>query len=255
MNLFPDALPRLVALVDAAVWAAWSVAVGYRAARLPLSRLAEDGWLTRPRSWERGGRFYERFAIVGWKDRLPEAGSVFKGGTSKRALPGRSDEDLRRFAAETRRAELVHWQIMAITPVFLLFNPPVLIVAMVAYAVVANVPFIAIQRYNRLRILRILDRRAAREAVRAAQSWPPGACCRTPDTERHGTASRPGGRPVSSAGTGEGVPGPCHGRSDGAAGVVVVDQAHRLHEREHRRRPDEAPATPLQVGRQGLRRQ
>lgn len=247
MNFFPDALPSLVALIDAGVWATWSVLVGYRAARLPLARLAEDGWLTKPRSWERDGRFYERFRIVRWKDRLPEAGSTFKGGSSKRSLPGRSDDDLRSFAAETRRAELVHWQIMAITPVFLFFNPPFLVVAMVAYAVVANVPFIAIQRYNRLRILRILDRRAAREASQRTR-WQP-----TQHSDQRPPFGQGFAAGVGSAGTGEGVPLLCHERSDGAARVVVVDQAHRLHEGEHRRRPDEAPAPPLQVGRQGLR--
>ena len=240
MNLLlPDLLPRWIALIDAAVWATWSVLVGYRATRLPWARLAEDTWLTRPRRWERDGRVYERLGILRWKDRIPEAGSVFRRGTSKRALPGRSDDDLGRFAAETRRAEIVHWQIMAITPVFVFFNPPVLIVAMVIYAVVANIPCIAIQRYNRIRITRILGRRRARRtAVRPDPSTAPTR------------PSPPGG----SAGTGEGVSGLRDERSDGTARVVIVDQAHRLHEGEHRGGSDEAPAPSLQAGREGLRR-
>lgn len=166
MNLLPDVLPRWIALIDAGVWASWSILVGYRATRIPWTRLVQDSWLTRPRAWERDGRIYERLGILRWKDRIPEAGSVFGRGASKRALPGRSDDHLWRFAAETRRAEIVHWQIMAITPLFLLFNPPVLIVAMVVYAVVANIPCIAIQRYNRIRITRILERRTARRTAR-----------------------------------------------------------------------------------------
>jgi glycosyl-4,4'-diaponeurosporenoate acyltransferase len=77
---------------------------------------------------------------------------------SKRKLPGYRSEDLARFAAETRRAELVHWGLLGSSPVFVLWNPPVLDVAMITYAVIANVPFIIIQRFNRARVARILAR-------------------------------------------------------------------------------------------------
>lgn len=146
-------------LADSGIWAGWSLVVGYSAHRRPAERLEHDGTLTRLRAWERGGRIYERIAIRRWKDRLPDAGAVFRGGTSKRVLPGRSSADLRRFAAETRRAELVHWRIPLIAPLFALFNPLALTVAMGAYAVVANLPCLVVQRYNRGRILRVLERR------------------------------------------------------------------------------------------------
>jgi glycosyl-4,4'-diaponeurosporenoate acyltransferase len=75
---------------------------------------------------------------------------------SKRVLRSRSSADLRRLVAETRRAELVHWVIPAIVPVFVVWNPPTLTAAMVAYAVVANLPCLVVQRYNRGRLLRVL---------------------------------------------------------------------------------------------------
>jgi glycosyl-4,4'-diaponeurosporenoate acyltransferase len=41
--------------------------------------------LFRIRGFETGGRFYERWLkIKRWKDRLPEAGAIFRGGVSKR---------------------------------------------------------------------------------------------------------------------------------------------------------------------------
>ena len=156
----------LVVLADSVVWAGWSAVVGYGAHHLPPRVVESDNRLTRLRSWERSGRAYEALGIRRWKDRLPEAGAVFGGGVSKRALPGRGADDLERFAAETRRAELVHWAIPLITPVFALWNPPALLAAMVAYAVVANAPCIAIQRFNRVRITRVLDRRSQRTARR-----------------------------------------------------------------------------------------
>lgn len=149
----------LIILVDCVVWAVWGTAVGYAGHRRPLERLDHDSWLTRIRGWEREGRTWERLGIRRWKDRLPEAGSFFGGGMSKRALPGRDPDDLARFAAETRRAEWVHWVVMAIIPVFALWNPPVLLVAMALYGVVANVPCIVVQRFNRARIQRVLRRR------------------------------------------------------------------------------------------------
>jgi glycosyl-4,4'-diaponeurosporenoate acyltransferase len=166
---------RLVVALDAAVWATWSAVVGYTAHRLPVHRLERDGPLTRLRAWERSGRAYERLGIRRWKDRLPELGAVFRGGVSKRALASRTTPDLARFAAETRRAELVHWTIPVITPVFALWNPPWLLAAMAVYAIVANAPCLVVQRYNRGRLLRVIDRRARRSAGGAVSRRPRGS--------------------------------------------------------------------------------
>lgn len=164
---------RLAVAIDAAVWATWSTVVGYSAHRLPLHRLARDGPLTRLRPWERSGRAYERVGIRRWKAWLPEFGAVFRGGVSKRALPSRSTPDLARFAAETLRAELVHWAIPAITPLFALWNPPWLLAVMAGYALVANVPCLLVQRYNRGRLLRVMDRRAQRAGLATSPPPPP----------------------------------------------------------------------------------
>jgi glycosyl-4,4'-diaponeurosporenoate acyltransferase len=158
--------PGVAALVDSAAWALLSIAVGYRAHRQAPERLERDSWLTAPRPFERDGRFYEGFRIRGWKDRLPEAGGFFRGGTSKRRVPGRSTHDLRRFAVETRRAEGVHWRLLALGPAFVLWNPPALAAVMVTFGICANLPFIAVQRYNRQRLGRVLARREADSARR-----------------------------------------------------------------------------------------
>jgi glycosyl-4,4'-diaponeurosporenoate acyltransferase len=148
-------------LVDIAAWAAFHAATGYAVHRLSLDRLKRDTWLLRQRRFERSGRLYERFGIRRWKDRLPEAGALFAGGTSKRHLDGRDAAALERFSAETRRAEYGHWAAMACGPLFVLWNPPAVAAVMVAYGVGVNLPFIAIQRYNRARVSRLLARRAS----------------------------------------------------------------------------------------------
>lgn len=153
-------LPRWAAAFANVVAAvAVHTGAGYLAHRWPLGRLQRDGPVLRLRPWERGGRWYERVVrIKRWKDRLPEAGALFAGGTSKRTL-GQPDVDgLLRFAAETRRAERSHWLAMIVGPLAMIWNPPAGMVAMWCYAVLVNLPFVAIQRYNRARVERALSR-------------------------------------------------------------------------------------------------
>jgi glycosyl-4,4'-diaponeurosporenoate acyltransferase len=159
--------PWLTVLVDVLVWGALHAATGYAAHRLGESRLRRDGWLLRPRRFEAGGRWYRRrLRIHRWKDRVPEAGALFAGGISKRELPAYDVEGLQLFVRETRRAELGHWWALFCVPVFCLWNPPLASLLLVLYGVGINLPFIAIQRYNRFRILPLLDRLSARTTSR-----------------------------------------------------------------------------------------
>lgn len=153
-------MPQAVTLVvDVVAWGAFHALTGYAAHRLPDRRLARDGWLLRQRRFEDGGRFYRRrLRIQRWKDRLPEAGALFAGGMSKRALPAYDAAGLELFARETRRAELGHWWALACGPVFVLWNPPLAAALLIGYGVVVNLPFILIQRYNRFRIEALLGR-------------------------------------------------------------------------------------------------
>ena len=153
-------------LVDIAAWGAIHAGTGYLVHRLSDTHFEVDTRLTVARRWEQGGRFYERVAIRRWKDRLPEAGDVFAGGVSKRSILGRDDDDLKKFAVETRRAELGHVLAAIASPVFAVWNTVPVTFVMVVYGVAVNAPFIAIQRYNRLRISRILTRRSRTSSSR-----------------------------------------------------------------------------------------
>ncbi|HUR18947.1 MAG TPA: hypothetical protein VMZ51_08445 [Acidimicrobiales bacterium] len=145
--------------LDAVAWATIQAAAGYGLHRLPAGRLDHDTWVTRPRKWEAGGSFYvDRLRIRRWKGLLPDAGALFAGGFDKAQLGARSGEHLRRHVIETRRAEIGHWLALLPTPLFWRWNPRWLSVVMTAYALVVNGPCIAAQRYNRLRLLRVLQR-------------------------------------------------------------------------------------------------
>lgn len=152
MNLL-DLSDRQAVLVDIVAWAVLGTLIGYLGHRLPDRRLARDRGPLRLRGFERGGTWYaRRLGIKRWKVRLPEAGAVFGGGVSKRRLDGHRPEDLAAFAIETRRAELVHWGLLLVTPLFALWNPWPLFAVMALYAVVANGPCLLVQRYNRARV-------------------------------------------------------------------------------------------------------
>ncbi len=148
---------RWAVLADLAVWTVAGFGIGFLTHRMG-SWFRRDSWITRSR-WFDTARLYERsFKVRRWKDRLPEAGAFFADGFSKRRLEGNNLAYLDRFVIETRRAEVTHWLLVALIPAFFLWNPLRLAAAMAVYGLVANVPCILIQRYNRLRLQRVQGR-------------------------------------------------------------------------------------------------
>jgi glycosyl-4,4'-diaponeurosporenoate acyltransferase len=146
--------------VSVLAWLFIGFSTGFVLHRVPVKRFDHDTWLTRPRRFEDEGNFYQRkLKIRKWKDRLPEKGDLFPDGFSKRHLTNRSTEHLERFMAETRRAETVHWLNLSAGPLFLIWCRPLLGAFMIVFGVVAHLPFVMVQRYNRERLGRLLRRR------------------------------------------------------------------------------------------------
>lgn len=145
---------------NAALWAIVQVGTGYAAHRMPDRLFDHLGWLFRSCGIEGDGRWYEdTLRIRRWKSRLPEGGAVFAGGFDKRRLASRDPDYLRTYIRETERAELAHWLALVPTPMFVRYNPWLIAVCMPLYAVAVNGPCIAAQRYNRIRLRRVLARR------------------------------------------------------------------------------------------------
>ena len=143
------------------VWFVTSLIVGRVATGWDLERVRRTGPVTRLRGWERNGAWWVRhLRVLRWKDRVPEAGAFYAGGYAKRTVGSRATPDLERFRAETIRAERVHWLLLASTPIHLVWCRPTVALGMAAFGVAANVPFVIIQRTNRGRLDRVLDRRA-----------------------------------------------------------------------------------------------
>ncbi len=151
-------LPLLwLVVLNVAAWPIIHMTAAWLGTQLPIALFRPDHWCYRERSWELGGRLYEvMFAVRRWKGLLPDGAALFKKGFPKKRLNANHPEYINRFARETCRGEAVHWSVLACSALFFLWNPWWVGWLMVAYAVAANLPCIVTQRYNRIRLMRLL---------------------------------------------------------------------------------------------------
>ena len=155
-----------VVVANAVFWPCWTVGVGYLSARTPDRAFDHDTVVTRLRPVECDGRWYrEQWRIDRWKDRLPERGAVF-GGFAKRSVGAGAPELVEQFVVETRRAETAHWAMAAGAAVTGLWNPWWALPVNVAVGAALNLPCVAVQRYNRARLTRLIARRSGVAATR-----------------------------------------------------------------------------------------
>ncbi|MFW6289036.1 MAG: hypothetical protein ACOC2Q_04580, partial [Spirochaetota bacterium] len=153
-------MPAILRLVLISLaWVTLQIGSGFIAGKLKRSLFTHESFVFRSRRWERGGEFYERvFGIRRWKELLPEAGGMFKGGFAKRAIGGRSPDRLGSFIAETRRAEFSHWLVVLLSFTFFAWNPPHVALWMPIIGFLGNAPFIMVQRHLRPRLQRLAQR-------------------------------------------------------------------------------------------------
>ncbi|WP_069789460.1 hypothetical protein A5482_015580 (plasmid) [Cyanobacterium sp. IPPAS B-1200] len=138
-------------------WLIWSVFIGFIGHLLPLTFLKTDTCLTKLQFWEQDLHWYEKvLRIKLWKDRLPEAGGFFQGGFSKNSIRGGNYTVMSRFLAETRRAEYVHITIWLFWLVTILWTPRWGFLINLVVGTALNLPCLWVQRYNRVRLQRLL---------------------------------------------------------------------------------------------------
>lgn len=146
-------------VINIIVWLVINLGVGLSTARVQLNSFNPQSWLYRQRIWERGGKIYKaRLKVKKWKRLMPAVAAVVKGGFRKKHLGNADAAYVRRFILETCRAEFTHWVIFLFSLIFFLWNDWWIALIMVAYGLATNMPCIAIQRYNRMRLERIYAR-------------------------------------------------------------------------------------------------
>ncbi len=130
---------------------------------LVLSRMIRDSYFSPKKSmyierkWEDRGRFYINILkIKKWKDKLPQY--VPKNGFSKRNLEKISKLNKKyidKFIAETCRAEWNHFMCCMYWVVAVFVNSGFYVFLFSCISIVINLPFLFIQRFNRIRLNKI----------------------------------------------------------------------------------------------------
>ena len=109
--------------------------------------------------WETDGNFYIKvLKIKKWKDKLPQF--VTKNGFSKRSLSKRLDREyIEKFMFETCRAEWNHLMCCMYFIISFFINTWVNAIIFSVVPIVVNLPFLFIQRFNRIRLYKLLNRK------------------------------------------------------------------------------------------------
>lgn len=138
-----------------------------------------DRFPFRPWKWEKNGRVYTKLAIDKWKTLVPDMSRLFPDMVKKQ-LPADTGAitavQATALVQETCRAEAVHTASCLLGLAFLWLWPGWGGAAMLAvWVLLANLPFILIQRYNRPRLVRLaalLQKREQRKGVSRAHTDP-----------------------------------------------------------------------------------
>ncbi len=146
------------------VWIVINLSAAYICLYLPDKVFNPRSFFFRSHPFEKDGQIYEDiFKVKRWKQLLPDGGGLWKKrGYKKRHLKDFSDENLERFLIEACRGELTHWLSILSSWIFGLFLPAPSTWAMLVYALIANLPCIIAQRYNRPRFERLLEKTRSR---------------------------------------------------------------------------------------------
>ena len=121
--------------------------------------------LYRSHPYEQDGRIYERLHIRRWQNKVPDMSRLLPGRMPPKALPEHpTPELLHQMIQETCVAELIHAVLCLTGFGTLLLWPSWSVLALwLVYVLLGNLPFILIQRYNRPRLQRLLQRLNTKE--------------------------------------------------------------------------------------------
>ncbi|MBE6598450.1 MAG: hypothetical protein E7638_03295 [Ruminococcaceae bacterium] len=136
------------------------VAAHFVGEALDRDRFNENAYPFASRKWEQGGRIYRRLGVRRWMDRMPDMSKILPDMFPKRLTEASNAETVRRLIKETCVAEFVHncLSILFFIGIWLINGCSAEGVFLGAFAVVCNLPYVIIQRYNRPMLMRYLRR-------------------------------------------------------------------------------------------------
>lgn len=130
---------------------------------LPRSIYRWDRFPFRCYAWERDGKIYERLGVRWIKTHGIDMSRIMPRTFPKQNTMSRDRAHLNRLVLEMCNAELVHWILVLLSPAFALLIEGWYGVAISIGYALSNLSSIMIQRYNRPRIVMILERLKACE--------------------------------------------------------------------------------------------
>ncbi|HSN59103.1 MAG TPA: hypothetical protein VLR72_06575 [Clostridiaceae bacterium] len=153
-------IPKLLAIILCFIlWPVLQIGAAVLCHNLPERFLSYSSPFYRSYGWEKGGEIYRQiFRVHKWKRLLPDSADFIKGGYRKKSMEVISKESLKKHLLESCRAEMTHWLAIPFFWVFGLFSPLRVIIYMLIYAIAVNLPCIITLRYNRPRIVKLLDK-------------------------------------------------------------------------------------------------
>lgn len=152
----PDEITLLLFFI---VWPSIQVGGAWLALNLPNRFYSAKRFPFKSYNFERNGQIYQTlFRIKNWKHLLPDGASVWKKkGYQKKHITSFEIRNLNTFLIESCRAEMTHIVPIALFWVFFLITTPLITWIMFAYSLIVNLPCIIAQRYNRPRVIRLIN--------------------------------------------------------------------------------------------------
>jgi glycosyl-4,4'-diaponeurosporenoate acyltransferase len=148
-----------IIFLDIAVWAIMHLVLSYICSIIPLYKFNPKNRWYRIKDVENNGKIYTGFfRIKRWKQFVPDGARLFKNGFPKKTLQSGDRQYLKTFMLETCRGELAHWLQILPAGIFFLWNIWWAGIIMIVYALCVNIPCILLQRYNRARLQKIIEK-------------------------------------------------------------------------------------------------
>lgn len=125
-----------------------------------------------PLHGEQNGLIYKKIGIHRWQDKVPDMSRIFVNLMPQKKIKSVDQNSLLRMIQETCIAELIHTA-LCLTGLYCvkLWRGVGGIIFAMLNAVLFNLPFILIQRYNRPRLVRLYQRQIEKE-MQAASCQP-----------------------------------------------------------------------------------
>lgn len=146
-------------LINTLIFLLFSSVITFISERLPDTIYRYNSWLFKEHKWEKKGQLYRHLLKVHvWKTFLPELSNFVKGVFPKKNLKEHSKEYLSKYIMESCKSEFTHWVIIASSLIFRLWAERQVSFGVFIIAIVLNLPYIIIQRYNRPRVIQVMEK-------------------------------------------------------------------------------------------------